>query len=214
MDRNLIQKCVEFVKKRLDGAEGSHDWWHIQRVWKNTRQIMITEDADPLVCELGALLHDIADEKFQDGRDVGLTAAQTFLEQEQLPPAVIEKVMEIVRNVSFSSGEPADVPKSPELMTVQDADRLDAIGAIGIARTFSYGGYKHRKIYDPAVPPRTYRDKKEYHTSNAPTINHFYEKLLLLKDLMNTKEGKRIAGERHAFMEEFLKHFFAEWEGK
>lgn len=214
INRTLIPKTIDFVKQYLKNAEGGHDWWHIQRVWNNTRQILRTEKADPLVCELGALLHDIADEKFRKNQQEGLNAARAFLEKEKVRQEVIEQVIDIITRVSFSAEESLDSPKSSELMVVQDADRLDAIGAIGIARTFNYGGYKNRKLYDPAVPPRIYRNKEEYHASDAPTINHFYEKLLLLKDLMNTSEGKRLAGIRHAFMEEFLKHFFEEWEGK
>ncbi len=211
----IIQKTIEFVKQQLSDAEGGHDWWHVFRVWNNTKQILRTEKADDFVCELGALLHDIADPKFHGGNDEkGLILAKEFLESEQVETVVVDQVLDIIRHISFKGGLEEDISKSPELMVVQDADRLDAIGAIGIARTFNYGGFKNRKIYDPGIPPRTYSSKADYYGSDAPTVNHFYEKLLLLKDLMNTSEGKRMAEQRHAFMEEFLDRFFSEWDGR
>ncbi len=210
----LIENTAEFVRTTLENAEGGHDWWHIVRVWNTVKLLMQTEKADPLVCELGALLHDIADAKFHGGDDKkGLKIAREFLVKEEAAPVVIEKVLDIISRISFKGGTDEADDKSPELMVVQDADRLDAIGATGIARAFNYGGFRNRKIYDPAIPPREYHDSREYYRSSAPTINHFYEKLLLLKDRMNTETGKQIAQGRHAFMEEFLLKFFSEWNG-
>jgi uncharacterized protein len=214
-DKTLIRKTAGFVRKELSGAEGGHDWWHILRVWNNTKHLLKTEKADPLVCELGALLHDIADPKFHGGDEKkGLDIARAFLEGSGVDQDIISRVLDIIRHVSFKGGNEDIKVKSIELMIVQDADRLDAIGAIGIARTFNYGGYRNRKIYDPEISPRSYKNSSEYYRSNAPTINHFYEKLLLLKDLMNTEEGKKIALGRHAFMQTFLEQFYREWDGE
>ncbi|HYW94175.1 MAG TPA: HD domain-containing protein, partial [Bacteroidales bacterium] len=184
-NKTLIEQTADFVKQELSGAEGGHDWWHVVRVWNNTRLLLQEENANRLICELGALLHDIADAKFHDGDDEkGLIVARQFLEKQHAVPEIIGAVIDIIQHVSFKGGIDENKPKTPELKVVQDADRLDAMGAIGIARTFNYGGFKNRKIYDPGIPPRTYKNKDDYYRSEAPTINHFYEKLLLLKDLM------------------------------
>jgi len=212
----IIAKTITFVKATLAEAEGGHDWWHIYRVWQNAKHITKREPgADVLVVELGALLHDIADSKFHGGDEaIGPQTARTFLETLALPEAVILSVENIVRHISFKGSLSGQLWTSPELAIVQDADRLDALGAIGIARTFNYGGHKGRALYDPTIPPNLHMTKEEYKNSNAPTLNHFYEKLLLLKDLMNTETGRQMAAERHAFMEHYLEQFYKEWEGE
>lgn len=211
-----IEATIAFVKKALADAEGGHDWFHIERVWKNAKHIAAKEGGvDSEIVELGALLHDIADAKFYDGdEEIGPQKAREFLETLNVTPAVIAHVENIVRHISFKGSREGQQFMSPELAIVQDADRLDAIGAIGIARTFNYGGFKGRPLYDPAIDPNPSMSKEEYKKGESPTINHFYEKLLLLKDMMNTQTGKELAAERHAFMETFLAEFFDEWEGR
>jgi uncharacterized protein len=214
-NQNLINDTIAFVKKELKNAEGGHDWFHIERVFKNAVLIANGEKSDNLVVQLGALLHDIADSKFHDGDEtVGPKKARLFLESENVPENTIVHVVNIIENISFKGGHEAQKFTSLELDIVQDADRLDAIGAIGIARTFNYGGFKNRAIFNPEIKPNLNMSKEEYKNSNAPTINHFYEKLLLLKDNMNTKTGKEIAAQRHDFMELFLNQFYAEWNGE
>jgi uncharacterized protein len=215
MSLSVIKNTINFVKQQLKGAEAGHDWWHIQRVHKNALRILENENgADKTVVELGALLHDIADAKFHEGdENKGPEMARDFLLQQGINEETIQSTEFIIRHISFKGGSNHGIKKSKELMIVQDADRLDALGAIGIARAFNYGGFKNRIFYDPAIPPTNYPDARAYHNSNAPTINHFYEKLLLLKDRMNTKTGKRLAQERHRFLQIFLDQFFAEWEG-
>ena len=211
----LINGCISFVKSTLAGAEGGHDWFHIERVWKNARLIASKEQCDLEVVELAALLHDIADSKFHNGdEEIGPRKAREYLESQNLDTQKIAHVIAIIENVSFKGGHNEKTHESIELDIVQDADRLDAIGAIGIARTFNYGGFKNRALYDPEIEPNLNMTKEEYKKSTAPTINHFYEKLLLLKDLMNTDTGKSIALERHNYMEGFLNQFFAEWNGE
>ncbi len=211
-EEKIIEATIEFVKDRLKNAEGGHDWWHIYRVWKTAKQIAKSERVDNFIVELGALLHDIADSKFNDGDEtLGPKIANDFLELKRLDKKVIVHVNEIIKNISFKGGKEIQKFKSAELDVIQDADRLDALGAIGIARTFNYGGFKNREIYNPEIPPNLTMTKEEYKNSTAPTINHFYEKLLLLKDRMNTETGKRMAEERHKFMEEYLKQFHKEW---
>ncbi len=213
--QNIIDLTVAFVQDRLKFAEAGHDWWHIQRVWNNTKLILETESADRLVCELTALLHDIADSKFHDGDEtIGPRVAGEFLASIGVEEQVIEQVKLIILNMSFKASLGEVTYHSKELEVVQDADRLDAIGAIGIARAFNYGGYKNREMYDPNIAPKPNLSKEEYKKTSAPTINHFYEKLLLLKDKMNTPTAKAIAEQRHQFMEMFLQQFYAEWEGK
>lgn len=212
--KEIIQKTIIFVKQSLSEAEGAHDWWHIYRVWKSTQLILKTEKANPLICELAALLHDIADHKFYDGDEtIGPKKAKEFLISLNIDNEIIEAVIKIIENISFLGGHKKSNFSSPELAVVQDADRLDAIGAVGIARTFAYGGFKKREIYNPDIKPNLNMSKEEYKNSTAPTINHFYEKLLLLKDKMNTKTGKKLAFERHNFMEQYLTQFYNEWNG-
>ncbi|QAA82075.1 HD domain-containing protein [Aequorivita sp. H23M31] len=211
----IIQNTINFVKKELKDAEGGHDWFHIERVFKNALLISKNEDVDLTVVSLGALLHDIADYKFHDGDEtVGPSKARKFLQSQNLSEEKMEHVVNIIENVSFKGGNMEQRFHSKELDVVQDADRLDAIGAIGIARTFNYGGFKNRKMYDPEIKPNLNMTPEEYKNSDAPTINHFYEKLLLLKDNMNTHTGREIAEDRHWFMEKFLEQFYTEWEGR
>lgn len=211
----IIEKTIVFVKESLKDAEGGHDWFHIQRVFNNALLIAKDEKGiDPLVIGLGALLHDIADYKFHGGDEtIGPKKAKEFLESIKVDKNTIKHVENIIKNVSFKGGNFKADFNSKELEIIQDADRLDAIGAVGIARCFSYGGFKNRPIYNPEVVPNLNMTKEEYKTSNTPSINHFYEKLLLLKDKMNTKSAKKIAEKRHEFMEQYLKQFYAEWEG-
>jgi uncharacterized protein len=212
---NLINDTISFVKKELENAEGGHDWFHIERVYKNAVLIANGEKCDNLVVQLGALLHDIADSKFHDGDEtVGPKKARLFLESKNVSEIIIAHVVNIIENISFKGGHEVKKFTSLELDIVQDADRLDAIGAIGVARTFNYGGFKNRAIYNPEIQPNLKMSKEEYKNSDAPTINHFYEKLLLLKDKMNTITGREIATQRHDFMERFLNQFFAEWNGE
>jgi uncharacterized protein len=212
----IIDKTRAFVQLELTGAEAGHDWFHIQRVYKNALLIAQEEEGvNSVVVELGALLHDIADSKFHDGNEtIGPKKARAFLEGEGLSETVIAHVIKIIEHVSFKGGTIKKTFHSKELDVVQDADRLDALGAIGIARTFNYGGFKNRPLYDPSICSKLDMSPAEYKASTAPTINHFYEKLLLLKDKMNTPTGKKIAQERHAYMEQFLKQFYEEWAGK
>lgn len=209
-----IELTKTFVKQTLKTAEGGHDWFHIERVYKNSKLIAKNETVDNFVVALGALLHDIADSKFHNGDElVGPQKARAFLFSINVDSVVIEHVVKIIKNISFKGGNVTQQFSSKELDVVQDADRLDALGAIGIARTFNYGGFKNHKLYDPNVPPKLNMTKEEYKNSKAPTLNHFYEKLLLLKDRMNTNTGKQIALQRHQYMEGFLKQFYAEWNG-
>lgn len=212
---DLINKTILFVKEKLANAEGGHDWFHIQRVYKNALLIAKGETCDETVVKLGALLHDIADSKFHDGDEtVGPKVAREFLEGQGTSEDVIAHVIQIINNISFKGGNNEKVFSSIELDIVQDADRLDAIGAIGIARAFNYGGFKNRPMHNPEIAPKLHMTKEEYKSSVAPTINHFYEKLLLLKDKMNTPTGKEIAKKRHDYMQGFLAQFYAEWDGE
>ncbi|UJH90316.1 HD domain-containing protein [Antarcticibacterium sp. 1MA-6-2] len=211
----IIQKTKIFVEASLKDAEGGHDYFHIERVLNNALLINREEGANEFIVVLGALLHDIADYKFHNGDEtVGPKTARNFLSEQGVDQYTIDQVVKIIENVSFKGGNERQEFCSKELEIIQDADRLDALGAIGIARTFNYGGFKGRALYDPGVKPNLSLTKEEYKASTAPTINHFYEKLLLLKDRMNTKTGRTLAAERHRFMEQFLDHFYAEWEGK
>ncbi|MEN9337354.1 MAG: hypothetical protein RLZZ500_2341 [Bacteroidota bacterium] len=210
----IVDATISYVKKQLEGAEAGHDWFHIERVYRNALHIADQENCNREVVQLAALLHDIADSKFHGGdENIGPKTARTFLESQKVEEATIDHVVKIIENISFKGGKTERTFSSLELDIVQDADRLDAIGAIGIARTFNYGGFKNRPLYDPAISPNMHMTKEEYKANNAPTINHFYEKLLLLKDRMNTSAGKKLAEERHRFMEVFLAQFYAEWEG-
>ena len=211
---SIIAKTEQHIKETLHNAEGGHDWFHIYRVWKTSKLIASKEEADPLVVELGALLHDIADSKFHDGDEsLGPRRAREFLSSIGVAENVIEHVENIISNISFKGGKEQQSFKSIELDIVQDADRLDALGAIGIARAFNYGGFKNRKLYDPSIKPNLNKTKEEYKNNTEPTLNHFYEKLFLLKDRMNTQTGKMLAQERHDFMVAYVAQFYKEWEG-
>ena len=211
----IIDNTILFVKQQLKNAEGGHDWFHIERVYKNALLIAEGENCDLTVVKLGALLHDIADSKFHGGDEtVGPKTARAFLESQNVSEDIILHVIAIIENISFKGGNFEKKFNSKELEIVQDADRLDAIGAIGIARTFNYGGFKNRPLYNPNIQPNMNMNKEEYKNSESPTLNHFYEKLLLLKDKMNTETGKEIAQKRHNFMVSFLSQFYAEWDGQ
>lgn len=213
--KQIIANTVIFVKRTLENAEGGHDWFHILRVWNNAKLIAKTEKVNLFVVELGALLHDIADSKFHNGNEtIGPKKARAFLLSQQVDEPTIAHIENIIENISFKGGNFEQKFTSSELKVIQDADRLDAIGAIGIARAFNYGGFKNRALYNPEIKPNLNQTKAEYKNSKAPTINHFYEKLLLLKDKMNTATGKKLAEERHKFMEYFLQQFYSEWKGK
>lgn len=215
-DPEIVEQTISFVKETLAGAEGGHDWFHIQRVFKNTILIAKDEKVDVLVVSLGALLHDIADAKFHNGDEtVGPTLAKEFLKSLNIHHSTIDHVIKIIQHISFKNSLDTKGEKfsSKELQVVQDADRLDAIGAIGIARAFNYGGFKNRALYNPEITPNLKMTKEEYKRSDSPTINHFYEKLLLLKDQMNTATGKKIAEKRHQFMLNYLEQFYGEWNG-
>ncbi len=212
--QNCLLKTRDFVKKSLSDAEGGHDWWHVYRVWQLSRQIARTEPVDLFVVELGALLHDIADHKFHGGdEEIGPRTAGRFLDTLNVSGEVVEHVGNIIANISFKGGKHPRTFHSRELDVVQDADRLDAMGAIGVARAFNYGGYRGRPMHDPDAIPDSGMAMAAYKSSHSPTINHFHEKLLLLKDRMNTPAGKAMAAHRHQYMERFLEEFFLEWNG-
>lgn len=212
---DIITKTKNYVRETLSGEGSGHDWWHVYRVWKTAQTIGKEEGADMFVVELAALLHDIADWKFNDGdEDAGARTARVWLESLEVDTKVTDNVCEIISTSSFKGSGVKASMKTLEGRVVQDADRLDAIGAIGIARTFAYGGFKNREIYDPDINPETHESAEQYKKNTSPTINHFYEKLLLLKDLMNTKTARKIAEGRHRYMEDYLKRFFEEWDGK
>ncbi|NTU72734.1 HD domain-containing protein [Candidatus Roizmanbacteria bacterium] len=211
----IIQKTAEYVRQTIGETEPGHDWWHIYRVWQLAKKIGETEKADMMVVELGALLHDIADWKFHGGNlETNALRAQEWLKECGLEVDIRTQVVEIVRQVTFKGAGESNGISTLEGKVVQDADRLDAIGAIGVARAFSYGGSKHRAMYDPAIRPQQHTTFEAYKTNKGTTINHFYEKLLLLKDRMNTETGKKIALQRHIFLEAYLEEFYREWEGR
>lgn len=216
-DSETVKRTIIFVQETLKDAEGGHDWFHTERVLKNARRIAKGESVDELVISLGALLHDIADAKFNDGDEsLGPKIAKNFLSSLELNEKIIDQVINIIAHISFKNSLPTDNQSnynSKELQIVQDADRLDAIGAIGIARAFNYGGFKNRELYNPDISPNLNMSKEEYKKSTAPTVNHFYEKLLLLKDKMNTRTGKKLAEERHNYMRNYLEQFYREWNG-
>jgi len=212
----IIEKTIQFVQETLGGAEGGHDWFHIERVWKIAKHIGEVEGSvDMEIVELGALLHDIADSKFHNGdEEIGPKTARIFLESQNFTEEKIIAVENIIRHISFKGSIEGQKWTSPELNIVQDADRIDALGAIGIARTFNYGGHKGRALYNPAIPPNLNMSKDEYKKTTAPTLNHFQEKLFLLKDLMNTNTARQMAEKRHDFMITYVDQFLAEWDGQ
>lgn len=212
---DLIDRTANHVKTVLSGDGTGHDWWHVYRVWKMSQRIGRAEEADLLVVELAALLHDIADWKLHDGDlSVGPRMAKDWLDSLGLDPGISDQICQIIANISFKGAGVQQQPLSLEGQVVQDADRLDAMGAIGIARAFAYGGAKGRAIYDPTVQPTEHRTAEAYLKGGGHTINHFYEKLLLLKDRMNTVTGRAIAEARHQFMEDYLRRFYEESEGR
>lgn len=214
MTKKLLEQTIDFVKQKLQHAEAGHDWYHIERVYKNSLFIASTENCNLQIVQLGALLHDIADSKFHNGDEtIGPKVAKQFLESQNVSQSIINQVVFIIENISFKGGNFQRESTSVELQIVQDADRLDALGAIGIARTFNYGGFKNRQLYNPEIQPDLKMTKEQYKNNDAPTINHFYEKLLLLKDKMNTVTAKKMAQQRHDYMEGFLRQFFYEWNG-
>lgn len=208
----IIQNIKQIVKEQLSEDCTGHDWWHTERVYKVAKLIAKKENADIFIVELSSLLHDIADWKFNDGNeDAGPEIAENFLLGEGLDLKTVAKITNIIKNVSFKGNNVKPGILDLEGKIVQDADRIDAIGAIGIARAFAYGGYRGNRIYDPCIESKIHNTFEEYKNSESTTINHFYEKLLLLKDLMNTKTGKAIAERRHRFMKKYLETFFNEW---
>lgn len=213
MTQTVIEQAVAFVQDELGKDSSGHDWWHIHRVWQMAKRIGTAEGADLFIVELAALLHDVADEKLNESEAAGLAKVRTWLTAHDVAEAAVEHVMEIISTMSFKGGGRSGM-RTLEGRVVQDADRLDAIGAVGIARTFAYSGAKGQLPHDPTLPPRTDMTAEEYRKGKSTAVNHFYEKLLLLQDLMNTDAAKSIAAERHRYMEEFLDRFHAEWDGK
>jgi uncharacterized protein len=212
--QNVINKTLDFTKETLYGESSGHDYWHVYRVWTNAKALAQSENCNTYIVELGALLHDIADHKFYGGDlTVGPRVAKEFLEKLQVDEEVISAVCEIIATISFKGAKVESKMSTVEGMIVQDADRLDAIGAIGIARTFAYGGHKGHEMYNPAIKPQLHDSFEAYSHSKGTTVNHFYEKLLLLKDLMNTESAKVEAEKRHKYMEDFLNQFYTEWNG-
>jgi uncharacterized protein len=211
--KDVIKKTADFVKKKLDNEASGHDWWHVYLVWQLSKKIGNKEKADMFVVELAALLHDIADWKFNKGDEsIGARVASEWLNKLHVEKHVIEQVSYIVGNVSFKGAGVDHTMKTLEGRVVWDSDKMD-IGAIGIARTFAYGGYRGRPIYDPRIKPKLHKNFEEYKKSSNPSINHFYEKILLLKDKMQTKTGRKMAIHRDKFLRTFLKEFFDEWNG-
>ena len=209
---NIIKETKQFVKAKLEGEGSGHDWWHIDRVHKTAIYIGKKEGADLFVVELAALLHDIADWKFnKEDLKAGANISSKFLNELGVDKEIIQKVCEIVSTLSFKGGTVDSTQDSVEGMVVQDADRIDALGAIGIGRTFAYGGFTNREMYNPNIKPIKFSDFESFKKNDGPTINHFYEKLLLLKDTINTETGRKIAQKRHEYMELFLEEFFSEW---
>lgn len=213
---NIISNTIKFVKKELDGVGAGHDWFHIERVWKNAKTIASKEDnVNMEVVELAALLHDVGDSKFTNGDEtIGPKKINAYLTEQEVNIHTKEKVLDIIEHMSFRKSFGQERKKTLEEQIVQDADRLDAIGAIGIIRAFEYGGKKGRTSYNPEIPPINVQSTEQYKNIAGPTVNHFYEKLFTLKDKINTQTAKNIAEERHVFMEQFLEQFYAEWDGK
>lgn len=212
MNDQIIENTITFVKKNIALNEAGHNFFHIQRVYNTSCYLIQFYNCDKLIVKLGALLHDIADSKFHNGDEsIGPQIAREFLEKQGLRNEIVDHVINIIENISFKGLKNIQKFKSIELDIVQDADRLDALGAIGIARTFNYGGFKNREIYDPSIKPNLNQSVEQYKSSTSPTINHFYEKLLLLKDKFNTEKAKELAHSRHEFLEQYLEQFYREW---
>lgn len=213
-ENDIIQKTAEYIKQEFSGDSSGHDWWHIYRVWKNAVNICKHEKANLFIVELAALLHDLDDWKFNQNEDETPHRAQAWMESCKIDSDIAEKVCEIIMHISYKGAQVENKMKTIEGFIVQDADRLDAIGAIGIGRAFAYGGYKNRPMYDPESSNQMHASFEEYKNSKSATINHFYEKLLLLKDMMNTDTAKKFAEQRHEIMLSFLDQFMNEWEGR
>jgi len=211
---DIIQKTTEYIKQEFGDDSSGHDWWHIYRVWKNAITICKHEKADLFIVQLAALLHDLDDWKFSENEDETPRRAKAWMESCGVDSKINDAVCEIIMHVSYKGAQVENKMKSIEGFIVQDADRLDAIGAIGIGRAFAYGGYKNRPLYDPEMPNQMHASFEQYKNSKSATINHFYEKLLLLKDMMNTNTAKKIAEQRHEIMLNFLNQFMNEWEGR
>ena len=215
MDQNdILQKTAAYVKVKFSSDSSGHDWWHIYRVWKNAVTICEHEGADAFIVQLAALLHDLDDWKFNEAGDETPLRAKAWLDSLAIDPSITDAVCRIIMHISYKGAGVENKMDSLEGFIVQDADRLDAIGAIGIARAFAYGGWKNRPLYDPDSPPQMHQTFEQYKNSKSATINHFYEKLLLLKDMMNTATAKRIAEQRHEIMVQYLDQFMHEWEGR
>lgn len=211
--RILLSEAEAFTRAQLEGDSSGHDFSHIERVRALTQTIASEEGADQFICELAALLHDVADYKIAGDEEVGLARVRHWLETHNADSDTIRRVMDIIGAMSFAGGSQPPMA-TLEGQVVQDADRIDAIGAIGVARAFAFGGARGRPMHDPSIPPRVHMSTEEYRSAEAPTINHFYEKLLLLKDRLNTSHARRLAEERHRFMLAFLERFYAEWDGR
>ncbi len=212
MKQEIIEKTEEYVKKKLQGEGTGHDWWHVHRVRTTALRLGKIEHADLFIVELAALLHDIADHKFHNGdEEIGPATARNWLENLGVDNSTINRVCTIIRDVSFKGAEVETKIGTVEGKVVQDADRLDALGAIGIARAFAYGGHKGRELYNPEIKPENHTSFEAYKKSAGPTLNHFYEKLFLLKNRMNTLAGRKEAEKRHQFMKDFVDQFLSEW---
>lgn len=209
----IIQKTADYIKAKFSGDSSGHDWWHIYRVWKTALAISQREKADMFIVQLAALLHDLDDWKFNESDDETPLRARAWLDSCGVDSVAADSVCEIIEHISYKGAGVEEKMNSLEGFIVQDADRLDAIGAIGIGRAFAYGGFKDRPMYDPDSPPQMHASFEQYKNSKSATLNHFYEKLFLLKDRMNTDTAKRIAEERHRVMEDFVARFLLEWEG-
>lgn len=211
---DIIQRTADYVKREFSGDSSGHDWHHIRRVWKTALAICEEENADPFIVQLAALLHDLDDWKFNEERDETPHRAKSWMESCGVDTDAIGTVCAIIARISFKGAGVEERMDSLEGFIVQDADRLDAIGAVGIGRAFAYGGFRNRAIFDPDSPPKMHTRFEEYRNSNSATVNHFYEKLLLLKDRMHTRTAKRIAEKRHEVMVNFLDQFMEEWNGE
>ncbi|XEC96591.1 HD domain-containing protein [Paenibacillus tarimensis] len=209
-EEKLLNSAKAYVKQALKHETTGHDWWHIYRVTEMARHIAVQEGANVLICQLAALFHDLADEKVVASKEEGLTAIKSWLEQNKTDSSIVEAVLDIISTMSYRGGNGAPM-ETLEGMVVQDADRLDAIGAVGIARTFVYAGSKGHAIYDPQIAPRERMTVEQYWNDKSTAVNHFYEKLFKLQGLMNTRAAKRMAAHRHAFMERYMEQFYLEW---
>ncbi len=212
MNKNLIVKKIQkLVEKHLSGEATGHDWWHAWRAWKLAKKIAKKEGGDLFIIELAALLHDVEDWKFNNRKNSGVNLAKKWLTGLKINKKIVNHVCHIVKNISFKGADIENRIKTKEGKIVQDADRLDAVGAIGIARVFAYSGYAGKEIYNPRTKPKPHKTFREYRQAKNTAINHFYEKILLLKNRLNTKTAKEMAEKRHEFVKQFLNQFYKEW---